>query len=156
MGSNGGNGSRNAIIGVCTAFGGFAVVVLVWWCVRAYRTWQERGHIRLSTTASAGRGSRNSVPLGGRSPRATTGGRSRGAPSVMQLTSNGIERPVATPAVEDRRSFFFAEDELRGYEDGMREEEMVYVHRQPSSGRRVPITPGAISAPILRESSLNW
>ncbi|KAF8334692.1 uncharacterized protein EI90DRAFT_3014945 [Cantharellus anzutake] len=157
-GSGGGNGRRNAIIGVCAAFGGLALLILVWWCARAYRRSREHGHIQLDGSTQ-GEDDLHVVSAGGTSPRATTAARSHSSPSMLQLSPNGIERPVAAPVGgEDgrRRSFFYAEDELRGFDDGSRDEDMVYVHRQPSSGRRVPITPAAISAPILRESSLNW
>jgi hypothetical protein len=76
----------------------------------------------------------------------------------------------------NRRSFFYAEDELRGFEDAERAEQELaglgrsnsggtghgtgYTyyssHRPASTIRRGQITPGVISAPILRESSLNW
>lgn len=74
---------------------------------------------------------------------------------------------------QHRRSFFFAEDELNGYEDTSRDIDTgsppqgslgaagggtTYYssHRPASQYRRGQITPGVISAPILRESSLNW
>jgi hypothetical protein len=56
---------------------------------------------------------------------------------------------------ERRRSFFFAEDSLRGYVQE-RDEEPVFMHRSPSGSRRGPIHTQAISNPILREISLNW
>lgn len=77
---------------------------------------------------------------------ATGGG---GASPMMQQQPQGYE--------ERRRSFFYAEDELRGYDDGQRQEEMTYRAGAPApSVRRGPIQASLISAPILRENSLNW
>ncbi|KAG8980298.1 hypothetical protein FRB90_007683 [Tulasnella sp. 427] len=66
---------------------------------------------------------------------------------------------------ERRRSFFYAEDSLRGYTVPRPEEEQGITYTQlmrqqqglaPNDGkRRAPIQASAISAPILRESSLN-
>ncbi|KAG8697228.1 hypothetical protein FRC09_008003 [Ceratobasidium sp. 395] len=57
---------------------------------------------------------------------------------------------------ERPRSFFFAEDSLRGYQAGAHAVSDEYNYRQAPSHRRVPVQTSAISAPVLRESSLNW
>jgi len=139
-GSNG-NSRRNAIIGVCVAFGALGLIVVGWWIARVIRRKREAGHTRL--VGGGGGGTADYFASYG----ATAPSMQQAAPSSNLGVHGGIE--------ERRRSFFFAEDELRGYDDGLRQEETTYVSRQ-SSGRRGPIKPGAISAPILRESSLNW
>jgi hypothetical protein len=131
---------RNAIIGVCVTFGAVGLLVLTWWIARVIRRKRETRHRPL-----IGGGPDGTVDYFA-SYGATTPSMEQAAPS-SNLGVHGME--------ERRRSFFFAEDELRGYDDGNRQEETTYVSRQPS-GRRGPIKPGAISAPILRESSLNW
>ncbi|EEB94501.1 hypothetical protein MPER_06674, partial [Moniliophthora perniciosa FA553] len=63
-----------------------------------------------------------------------------------------------------RRSFYFAEDSLRGFQEPQ-QEEYSYHHDQngvrtsPVGGvmtQRRNVVPAAISQPILRESSMNW
>jgi hypothetical protein len=54
-----------------------------------------------------------------------------------------------------RRSFYFAEDSLRGYQ-GDRADDIQYDARAGQMSQRRNVMPAAISAPILRESSMNW
>jgi len=56
-----------------------------------------------------------------------------------------------------RRSFYYAEDSLRGFQ-GAGQEDVQYDSRAnvPGMSQRRNIVPAAISAPILRESSMNW
>ncbi|KAI6129694.1 hypothetical protein EDD16DRAFT_1471138 [Pisolithus croceorrhizus] len=55
-----------------------------------------------------------------------------------------------------RRSFYYAEDSLRGYQ-GVHPEEETFDHHASSIVReRRPIIPATISTPILRESTMNW
>jgi hypothetical protein len=182
--SNGGSLSsnetsrRNAIIGVCVAFGVLGLLVIIWWLVRAFTRHQEVAHQPL-VGGGADYGSMAQVqPLGP--------GSSEAAARAFS-PDNEIQNPFASPpgtidghdgagAVAaggvHRRSFFFAEDELRGYEGANRDIDSdspppassatgsgtTYYssHRPVSTYRRGQITPGVISAPILRESSLNW
>jgi hypothetical protein len=68
---------------------------------------------------------------------------------------------------------FLVEDSLRGYQGEIREEQVVQVQQEGVGGvaarlrtaspqsaatisQRKPVVPAAISAPILRESSMNW
>lgn len=181
--SNGGSLSannasrRNAIIGVCVAFGALGLVVVVWWLVRAIMRHKEAAHRPLGD-GGEGYGSMTQVqPLG---PGSSASGTRAFSPD------NGMQNPFGSPPgsidrheagiVEaggvHRRSFFFAEDELRGYEDTVNRDvdsdspppgstmasgaTYYSSHRPVSTYRRGQITPGVISAPILRESSLNW
>jgi hypothetical protein len=110
---------RDAIIGVCTAFGiVFAAVVGFFLYKKAQRK-REQAHRPIS-------------PM--------------------------YER-TGVPSPDDRpRSFFFAEDSLRGYQAsaGSHATTDDYNYRRAPSHRRVPVQTSAISAPVLRESSLNW
>ena len=153
-GSSGGNGSgtaanqqkarRDAIVGVVSSLGAIAVLVLIVLIVHSVKRKRELAHRRLADRASS-LGSGEDV--GG---AAVSGGREFDRDSV------GAPR---------RRSFYFAEDSLRGWEaerDPDRELNELG-GRSPSSGggisqRRVGpiVVPGSISAPILRESSMNW
>ncbi|KAL4070006.1 hypothetical protein V8B97DRAFT_1871946, partial [Scleroderma yunnanense] len=54
-----------------------------------------------------------------------------------------------------RRSFYYAEDSLRGYQ-GVHVEDNTYDHHASTMRERRPIVAGAISTPILRESTMNW
>lgn len=55
-----------------------------------------------------------------------------------------------------RRSFYYAEDSLRGYQAAHAEDD-TYDHRASVIRERRPIVAGAaISTPILRESTMNW
>lgn len=55
-----------------------------------------------------------------------------------------------------RRSFYYAEDSLRGYQ-GVRRDDDTHDRRiSPVMRERRNLNPGAISAPILQESSMNW
>lgn len=182
LNSNGGSlgtnetSRRNAIIGVCVAFGALGLLVTVWWLVRAITRHQGVAHQPL-VGGGADYGSMAQVqPLGPGSSAAATRAFS---------PDNDIQNPFASPPGTidghdgaghvaggvHRRSFFFAEDELRGYEGANREIDSdspppastatsgtTYYssHRPVSTYRRGQITPGVISAPILRESSLNW
>lgn len=107
---------RDAIIGVCTAFGIVFLAVAVFFVARNAKRKRESAHRPISPMYE-----RNATPE---------------------------ERP---------RSFFFAEDSLRGYQTGgahaVTDE---YNYRQAPAHRRVPVQTSAISAPVLRESSLNW
>jgi hypothetical protein len=135
--SNGNSGSsdsnsvsetrQNIIIGVVSAFGGLAVLVLSFLIYRSYKRRQELAHHRLSE------------------PRQVDG-----------LRPEGREFDQDSLGGQRRRSFYFAEDSLRGFQ-GDRPEEANFDSRDNSammSQRRV--LPSAISAPILRESSMNW
>ncbi|KAH7336872.1 hypothetical protein B0J17DRAFT_695498 [Rhizoctonia solani] len=107
---------RDAIIGVCTAFGVVFAAVIGFFLFKKAQRKREQAHRPISP--------------------------------MYEHARTPEERP---------RSFFFAEDSLRGYQSGgahaVTDE---YNYRQAPSHRRVPIQTSAISAPVLRESSLNW
>jgi len=161
-GTNSGGGSKgngasaarqDAIIGVVSAFGAIALLVLVFLVYHSIKRKKELAHRRLSDRASG---------------------------ADVQVGGGGGVRPEGREFDEDsvggarRRSFYYAEDSLRGYQGEIREEQMVQVQQQEAVGgvaarlrtaspqsaatisQRKPIVPAAISAPILRESSMNW
>ncbi|KDN48290.1 hypothetical protein RSAG8_02882, partial [Rhizoctonia solani AG-8 WAC10335] len=109
---------RDAIIGVCTAFGVVFAAVIGFFIYKKAQRKREQAHRPISPM----------YERGGRTPE---------------------DRP---------RSFFFAEDSLRGYPNAAGAHAVTddYNYRQAPSHRRVPIQTSAISAPVLRESSLNW
>jgi len=82
------------------------------------------------------------------------------------VQSGGREFDRDSVGAPRRRSFYFAEDSLRGWE-AEREHEREFNEFGSSAGpsptggmsqRKVGpvVVPGSISAPILRESSMNW
>ncbi|PFH53298.1 hypothetical protein AMATHDRAFT_137776 [Amanita thiersii Skay4041] len=125
---------QDAIIGVVSALGAIALLVLVFLVYRSVVRRREMAHRRLSDPAPSGTGA-GVPPAGSRQ---------------FDQDSVGGAR---------RRSFYYAEDSLRGYQ-AEREEVTYYSSGMGSSGMtqrtRTAVVPGAISAPILRESSMNW
>lgn len=126
---------QDAIIGVVSALGGIALLVLVFLVYRSLKRRRQLAHHRLSDP-----------------------------PGMDAATMAGV-RPEGREFDEDsvggqrRRSFYFAEDSLRGYQ-GERNDDVVYGNSpqmsQQGITQRRPIVGGAISAPVLRESSMNW
>lgn len=124
---------QDAIIGVVSALGAIAVLVLAFLGYKWYQRRQEAAHRRLSDPVPGAR------PEGREFDQDSVGG-------------------------QRRRSFYFAEDSLRGYQQAQ-QEEYSYYHDQngartsPVGGvmtQRRNVVPAAISQPILRESSMNW
>ncbi|KAF9235176.1 hypothetical protein BU15DRAFT_89661 [Melanogaster broomeanus] len=120
--SSGSNVRQDAIIGVVSSLGAIALIIIAYVVYRVMKRRREVAHRRLSDPVDGYAGVR---PEGQDFDRDSVGG-------------------------HRRRSFYYAEDSLMGYqgvraeEDGMRER------------RAVPVRTGAISTPILRESTMNW
>ncbi|KAF8636198.1 hypothetical protein AX17_003686 [Amanita inopinata Kibby_2008] len=162
-GNNGGNGGNNgagvagpasrarqdAIIGVVSALGAIAVCVLVFLVWRSWMRKRELAHRRLSD----GPASSEAMDVG--------------------MRPEGRDFDQDSVGGARRRSFYWAEDSLKGFQSrgggddhfsasapagtaggtGMRNA------AEMSAGGGVArrnVSPAAISAPILRESSLNW
>ena len=134
-GTNGNNSSsgdddkvrQDAIIGVVSSLGAIALLALVFLAYRMMKRRRELAHRRLS--------------------------------DPPDMNSAGV-RPEGQDFDQDsvggarRRSFYYAEDSLRGFQ-GERQDELA----QPPSSmtQRRPIHPGTlISEPILQTSTLNW
>lgn len=119
----------DAIIGVCSALGGIALCILGFLVYRNFKRKQEAAHQRLADANNY-----DGIPAPGQ---------------VFDRDSIGGQR---------RRSFYYAEDSLRGFaqphDDGYEQ------HVTPMGGggmrERRAVAPGAISAPILRDNTLNW
>jgi len=118
----------DAIIGVCSALGGIALCILGWLVFRNISRRREMQHRRLSDPIIA-----DATPTPGQE---------------FDRDSVGGQR---------RRSFYYAEDSLRGFAQTTADE--TYDHRTgsaPGMRERRAIAPGTISAPILRDNTLNW
>jgi len=140
---NGGSSSssrQDAIIGVTVSLGVIAVLILAYLVYRSHQKRQEAKHRRLSDPIDP-----NGVRPEGRD---------------FDQDSVGGQR---------RRSFYFAEDSLRGFQEQQQEQYSYYAQGQGQGqggwdarsgesqmSQRRPVMPSAISAPILRESSMNW
>lgn len=142
---------QDAIIGVVSAFGAIACLVLVFLVYQSIKRKRELAHRRLSDPASVG-----------------VGGAATDQPS-SGVRPEGREFDVDSVGGARRRSFYYAEDSLRGYQDERKIEEQnmsqeqeggVRMRTTPQSvvtmSQRKVVVPTAISAPILRESSMNW
>jgi hypothetical protein len=119
---------QDAIIGVVSALGVVAVLILGYLIYRSWRRRQEFAHRRLSDPAQTAIGAR---PQGQEFDRDSLGG-------------------------QRRRSFYYAEDSLSGGQGGG--DEHYDYHASPDNGMRErrPIIPGTISSPYLQQSSMNW
>ena len=152
---------RDAIIGVVSSLGAIAIIVLVALVYHSMKRKKELAHRRLSD------------PPGGAVP---SSGGAAGRVAEVGVRPDGREFDRDSVGGSRRRSFYFAEDSLRGFAaEQEREREREEAWRAstlasssvsgggagPSAAailtnRRTVIAPGAISAPILRESSMNW
>ncbi|KAK0464767.1 uncharacterized protein EV420DRAFT_1263688, partial [Desarmillaria tabescens] len=120
---------QDAIIGVVSALGAIAVLVLLFLVYRTVQRRRELAHRRLSDP-----------------------------PDTAGIRPAGRDFDQDTVGGQRRRSFFYAEDSLRGFQ-GERPVEDSYDARTTSPSamtQRRAVMPSAISAPILRESSMNW
>lgn len=127
--SSNSNVRRDAIIGVCSALGGIALIILAIVVVRNLKMRRERAHHRLSDPGVA-----VATP---------------GPDHEFDRDSIGGQR---------RRSFYFAEDSLRGFASpaGASDAQDSRVSPTNAMRERRPVIPGTISAPILRDNTLNW
>ena len=127
---------ENIIIGVVSSLGGITLIVLAFLVVRAIKQRRELAHRRLSDPPAAG-GYVGSRPENQDFDRDSVGG-------------------------QRRRSFYYAEDSLRGYADAAQPTVAAaveqYDHRVTDAGMRErrPVNAGMISTPILRDNTMNW
>ncbi|KAJ7465248.1 hypothetical protein FB451DRAFT_1041588, partial [Mycena latifolia] len=118
---------QDAIIGVVTALGVIAVLVLVFLAFRAFRRRAELAHHRLSDP-----------------------------PDMAGARPDGREFDQDSVGGQRRRSFYFAEDSLRGFQGERPEDAQFSASANPGMMQRRNVMPAAISAPILQQSSMNW
>jgi len=133
--SSGSKSREDAIIGVVSAVGGITLLILAFLIYRAVQKRREMAHRRLSDVPQQG----------------YTGE----APPNRDFDQDSV-------GGQRRRSFYFAEDSLRGLPEMRRPDE----HEQQALFRTSPesvhpvnrrtILPSAISAPVMRENSLNF
>ena len=122
---NGGKSRRDTIIGVVSSLGGVAFFVLVFLAYRMMKNRRDHAHRRLSDPSNMSPGIR---PEGQDFDQDSVGG-------------------------ARRRSFYYAEDSLRGFQDPDADRAAT----RPSMTERRLVLPGTtISPPVLQQSSLNW
>jgi len=139
----------NTIIGVVSALGGLALIILGGLVFSGIKRSRELRHRRLSD---------------------------HNVPNDSYPDRTGRDFDQDSVGGQRRRSFYFAEDSLRGQQQMVAQSTVPIVQAQtqyvvqPGSQlqhshgtspenmreRRGPVVPGAISAPILTQSSLNW
>ncbi|KAF8621399.1 hypothetical protein AX15_007811, partial [Amanita polypyramis BW_CC] len=141
-GGSGTNVRRDAIIGVVSALAAIAVLVLGFLVYRIVIRRREFAHSRLSD-----------APHG---------------PEMAGLAPQGRQFDQDSVGGARRRSFYWAEDSLRGWQPESGEDHWSAGMAQSQAGqsgshgaagvvrRNISVVPGSISAPILRESSMNW
>jgi hypothetical protein len=124
--SSGSTVRQDAIIGVVSSLGAIAIMIVAYVGFKAYKRRRALAHRRLSDhTDYAG-----VRPDGQEFDRDSVGG-------------------------QRRRSFYYAEDSLRGFQSTNADEDG-YDHHITNMRERRAVQPGTISTPILRESTMNW
>jgi hypothetical protein len=134
------SGRRNAIIGVCVAFGTIALGVFIWWVVKKRQQRRWNMHTRMASQSAPNYG--------------TTG-------RMMAERGHNDNNPNINNGGGGRRNSFFAFGEDN---DNLEDETFDYMsqHSQGGSGGsgqgvRRPIAGQPISQPILRETSMgHW
>ncbi|KAG2010396.1 hypothetical protein CC2G_013225 [Coprinopsis cinerea AmutBmut pab1-1] len=132
--SSDGKSRQDAIIGVVSALGAIALFVLIFLVYRSLKRRRELAHRRLSDPPNA---------------------------DAHGYRPEGREFDQDSIGGQRRRSFYFAEDSLRGYAGAAAQQEYTYNHHQQSQQqmsqrRNINVNPNAISAPILRDNTMNW
>lgn len=126
--SSGSNVRQDAIIGVVSSLGAIAIMIVAYVGYRAYKRRRAHAHRRLSDSANA---------------------------DYVGMRPDGQEFDRDSVGGQRRRSFYYAEDSLRGYQS-TRGDEDGYDHHTSNTRERRAVEPGIISTPILRESTMNW
>ncbi|KAJ3562259.1 hypothetical protein NP233_g9687 [Leucocoprinus birnbaumii] len=144
--NGGGSGSsgksrQDAIIGVVSALGAIALLVLVFLVYRSIKRRKALAHRRLSDPPD----------------------------EVLGVRPEGRQFDQDSVGGARRRSFYYAEDSLRGYENQgnvneglMRDVSPTMPHTQEQqqqqimTQRRNMVNAGAISSPVLQGSTMNW
>jgi hypothetical protein len=147
--SSGDNSRTKIIIGVVSGLGSIALIILGVLILNGVKHRRELRHRRLSDP---------------------------NAPNDPYPDRAGREFDQDSIGGQRRRSFYFAEDSLRGQQQTVEQSHVSLVQAttqyvaQPGSQvqysqrvspesmreRRAPVVPAAISAPVLTQSSLNW
>lgn len=119
---------QDAIIGVVSALGAIALIILGLLVYRSYQRRRELGHRRLSD------------------PDQYAGAR----PDGQEFDRDSIGAPR-------RRSFYYAADSVGAAHNSADDDHYDY-RSSPENGMRErrPVVPGTISTPYLQQSSMNW
>jgi len=117
-----GKSRRDAIIGVVSALGAIALLVIVFLVCRSIKRRRAYAHRRLSDS-----------------------------PDVLGVRPEGRQFDQDSVGGARRRSFYYAEDSLRVYDQAN-----VHDGSQVMSQRRPMVEPGVISGPMLTGSTMNW
>jgi len=129
--SDNGKSRQDAIIGVVSTLGAIALLVLVFLVYRSVKRRRELAHRRLSDPPNAGGFIAGARPEGREFDQDSVGG-------------------------ARRRSFYYAEDSLRGFQSNSHDEGQYDSRTSPTMSQRRNVVPATISAPILQQSSMNW
>jgi len=137
---NGSKKRQDAIIGVVSALGAIALMVLVFLVYRSMKRKRELAHHRLSDHQN----------------------------DFVGVRPDGVDFDQDSIGGQRRRSFYYAEDSLRGFQDEREDDFNTFRGSsvagtvgatsmgQAQMSQRRNAAPAAISAPILRENSMNW
>lgn len=126
--SSGSNVRQDAIIGVVSSLGAIAIMIVAYVGYKAYKRRRALAHRRLSDNAEA---------------------------DYVGVRPDGQEFDRDSVGGQRRRSFYYAEDSLRGFQSAHGDEDG-YDHHVSNTRERRPVQPAIISTPILRESTMNW
>jgi hypothetical protein len=118
---------QDAIIAVVSTLGASALIILGVLVYRSYQRRRELAHHRLS-----------------------------GTEHLPGLRPQGREFDEDSVGGQRRRSFYYAEDSLRGFENERSATANAATRVSPTQMGQRRIIPATISAPILTESSMNW
>jgi len=125
-----GKARQDAIIGVVSALGTIALLVLAVLVYRSFQRRRELAHRRMSDPVDV---------------------------AAAGVRPDGREFDQDSVGGQRRRSFYFAEDSLRGFQSDRNEEGQYDSRTSPTNmSQRRQVLPSAISAPILQQSSMNW
>lgn len=127
---DGGKSRQDAIVGVVSALGAIALIVLVFLVYRSMKRRKALAHRRLSDPPN----------------------------EVLGVRPEGREFDQDSVGGARRRSFYYAEDSLRGYEHQANPQDQLMQDVSPSGivTQRRNIAPDAISAPVLKASTMSW
>jgi hypothetical protein len=129
--SDNGKSRQDAIIGVVSALGAIALLVLVFLVYRSMKRRRELAHRRLSDPPDAGA-------------------------FIVGARPDGREFDQDSVGGARRRSFYYAEDSLRGFQGDRNDENQFDSRTSPTMSQRRNVAPATISAPVLQQSSMNW
>ena len=124
--SSGSTVRQDAIIGVVSSLGAIAIIIVAYVAFKVHKRRRALAHRRLSDNTD-----------------------------YVGVRPDGQEFDRDSVGGQRRRSFYYAEDSLRGFQSTNADEDG-YDHHVTNMRERRAVQPGTISTPILRESTMNW